>query len=245
MLSWPRVFRVVASWELRTFRMPMSKPHVLGNPPVWLHNGTYRELPFALVLPTSRTHNSPPSPTSRAVSAPFPNSRSTSHSSPPLLPPPQQHSRCVPRSGTAPRNARDLPRVPRTHTHAWRVLRPLLPPHAALDARPRSARLSLRSTRCFSQRPHPHSRAPCWTWTQPMRCLLWSPTKSFAARAHIIHFALQNFVGVAPGAGVMFRRPFCISTLLTLARPYGAAGDAARREHAVSWLAPTSASRWR
>jgi hypothetical protein len=33
-----------ARWQLRTFRMPMSKPHVLGNPPVWLHNGTYREL---------------------------------------------------------------------------------------------------------------------------------------------------------------------------------------------------------
>ncbi len=30
--------------ELATFRMPMSKPHVLGNPPVWLHSGTYREL---------------------------------------------------------------------------------------------------------------------------------------------------------------------------------------------------------
>jgi len=34
----------VACRKLRTFRMPMSKPHVLGNPPVWLHNGTYREL---------------------------------------------------------------------------------------------------------------------------------------------------------------------------------------------------------
>jgi hypothetical protein len=30
--------------ELPTFRMPMSKPHVLGHPPVWLRNGTYREL---------------------------------------------------------------------------------------------------------------------------------------------------------------------------------------------------------
>jgi hypothetical protein len=160
MLSWPRVFRVVASWELRTFRMPMSKPHVLGNPPVWLHNGTYRELPFALVLPTSCTPSSPPSPTSRAASAPLPNSRLISHPSSPLLPPPQQHSRCVPRSGTAPRNARDVSRVHRILTHALRVLRPRLPPHATLDARPRSARLSLRLTRSFLQRPHPRSCAP-------------------------------------------------------------------------------------
>ena len=30
--------------QLRTFCILMSKPHVLGNPLVWLHNGTNHEL---------------------------------------------------------------------------------------------------------------------------------------------------------------------------------------------------------
>ena len=33
-----------ASHQLRSLRVRFFEPHVLGNPPVWLHNGTYREL---------------------------------------------------------------------------------------------------------------------------------------------------------------------------------------------------------
>jgi hypothetical protein len=153
-------------------------------------------IPFALVLPTSRMHSSPPSPASRAASAPLPNSRSTSHSSSPLLPPLQQHSRCVPRNGTAPRKARDVPRVPRILTRAWRVLRFRLPPLAVLDARPRRAHLPLRSMRSFTQLPRPTLDADS-AYTLPFMV----SGQFFAARAHIVYFALQNFFGPRCGRG--------------------------------------------
>ena len=39
---------VLVTWaayhELRSLRVRFLEPHVLGNPPVWLHNGTYHEL---------------------------------------------------------------------------------------------------------------------------------------------------------------------------------------------------------
>jgi hypothetical protein len=43
-LSACAVTHVEGCGQLRTFHMPISKPHVLGNPPVWLHNGTYCKL---------------------------------------------------------------------------------------------------------------------------------------------------------------------------------------------------------
>src|SRR6266851_1078154 len=66
--------------------------------------------------------------------------------------------------------------------------------------------------------------------------LLWSLTSS-SLHAPISSTSCSRTLSAwPPGAGVVLRWPFRISLLLTLARPYSAVGDAARREHTVSYI---------
>ena len=58
----------------------------------------------------------------------------------------------------------------------------------------------------------------------------------FAACTHIIHTCSRTSLAWPLGASVVLRQLFRISLLLTLAQPYGAAGDAARRKHTVSYI---------